>query len=50
MVIRSETSPQHISSHARLATASEMFQTSPDSCVWETQDALVASVGCQGSN
>jgi hypothetical protein len=44
MIIGPETSPQHISSHARLATASAMFQTSPDFCVWETDTASVARV------
>jgi hypothetical protein len=41
MTIGPETKPQHISSRARLATASEMFQTSLDSWVGETEYGLV---------
>jgi hypothetical protein len=44
MTIGPETRPQHISSRARLATASEMFQTSPDSCACETEYGLVTRV------
>ena len=44
MTIGPETRPQHISSRARLATASEMFQTSRDSCVCEMEYGLVTRV------
>jgi hypothetical protein len=44
MTIGPETRPQHISNRAQLATASEMCQTSPDSCVCETEYGLVTRV------